>query len=274
MVCQLINNDFSILIQIILGVFALVSLGVKRISENPRRPLNIFIYDVSKQVIGALYAHGLNLVIAIHVTNYNNKDNQDNKNNDQCMWYFINFIIDVFLGMTLSWLFLKLTNYIAVKKKYPFLISGKYLITKYYCNLSYCLQLIIWLMIITIVKLILFYGVLIPFSSSLATIGTTILSPISNNDEVELIIVMIVVPFSLNIIQFWIQDTFLKHDNLENSNNNIDNIDNIDSPITDISPTNQNDRQSQLEDNTYLEFRDIHDNDNKNDDDNRAYSSL
>ena len=84
--------------------------------------------------------------------------------------------------MVLIWSFLKLTNYIAVKKKYPFLISGKYLITKYYCNLSYSLQLILWLMIITLVKLILFYGVLMSFSSSLATIGTTILSPISNND--------------------------------------------------------------------------------------------
>ena len=249
MTCQLINNGFSILIHFILGIFALFSLGVKRITEKPRRPLKIFIYDVSKQVIGALYAHGLNILIAVHVTNFNNNNSNDN---DQCMWYFVNFIVDVFIGLTFNWLFLKLINYLAIKYKYNTLISGKYQLSEYYCNLSYCLQLVIWLLIITIVKLILFFAILVPFSNELEKMGTSILSPISNHEEIELIIVMIVVPFSLNILQFWLQDTFLKDNTIKIENPNI--IDPTLSP--DISPTHSGGCSSRED--SYLEIKDLY----------------
>ena len=71
-------------------------------------------------------------------------------------------------------------------------------------------------------KLVLFFGVLIPGSYTLGHIGTIILSPISKHDEVELIVVMILVPLSLNILQFWIQDTFLKGDTFQANDNDID----------------------------------------------------
>ena len=151
------------------------------------------------------------------------------------MWYFVNFIVDVVLGLVLNWLFITCINYVAHKKGIDLLISGKYTITNKLCNLPYAVQLFIWLVIVTIVKLILFFGVLIPFSNSLGEMGNWILAPISNNDETELIVVMILVPLSLNIFQFWIQDTILKNDL-------VDEVDKID-----LSPTNTDDDLSYLE---------------------------
>lgn len=246
MVCKVINNSFSILIQAVLGFFALLSLAVKRISENPKRPINVFLYDISKQVIGSLYTHGLNLLIAIKVSSLISSDKLD----DECMWYFVNFIVDVFLGLVLNWIFLTLVNWIANKYKYHMLISGKYTIDNKFCNIPYALQLAIWLIIITIVKILLFYGFLIPAQKSLGEMGTWILSPIYGDDEFELIVVMVVVPFTLNIFQFWLQDTILKDSkpkkriievieevieediNIDNGNANSNEFNNLDSKIS------------------------------------------
>ncbi len=213
MTCQVVDDSFSILIQFVLGFFALLSLWVKRITEKPRRKLKVFIYDVSKQVIGSLYAHGLNILIAVHVSRSENTSQFQ----DECMWYFVNFLVDVSIGMVLNWIFIKLLNHLARTKDYPFLISGNYdldISTQRYCCFKchrvYLFQLTVWLLTITFAKLILFYGVLLPFSETLGEMGTFLLEPIAKHEDAELVVVMILVPFTLNIIQFWIQDTFLK----------------------------------------------------------------
>ena len=139
MPCQLVDNVFSILIQCVLGFFALLSLSVKRITEKPKRPFRVFIYDVSKQVIGSLYAHGLNIIIAINVAHLNN----NNHYNDQCMWYFVNFIVDVFLGMAFNWICIKLVNYLANKYGFVYLVSGNYTLGNRFINREYLLQLLL-----------------------------------------------------------------------------------------------------------------------------------
>ena len=218
MPCQLVDDAFSILIQCVLGFFALLSLSVKRITENPKRPFRVFIYDISKQVVGSLYAHGLNILIAINVSH----NSVNNRYSDQCMWYFVNFLVDVFFGMILNWMCIKIINNLAKRYGIVYLVSGNYTLGDSFINKQYLLQLFVWILIITIVKLVLFFGVLIPGSNTLGHIGTIILSPISKHGEVELIVVMILVPLSLNILQFWIQDTFLKGDVFTDTNSESD----------------------------------------------------
>ncbi len=243
MVCQLIDDTFSILIQCLLGFFALLSLCVKRITEHPKRPIKVFVYDVSKQVIGSLYAHGLNILVAINVTNHN----KNSQYNDQCMWYFVNFMVDVMLGLVLSWLLITLVNNTVRKMGLLTLVSGEYTIDNTGCiNRQYLFQLLIWIGIITVTKVILFFGILLPFSDSLGKMGTDILKPISNHDETELIVVMILVPLSLNILQFWIQDTFLKAETKLESNDEID-LYSDDSPSPPMSPQRQTMRSAYLE---------------------------
>ena len=256
MVCQLIDDAFSILIQCLLGFFALFSLCVKRITERPKRNFKVFVYDVSKQVVGSLYAHGLNILVAINVTSLN----KNSEYNDQCMWYFVNFMVDVMLGLVLSWLLITLVNNTVRKMGLLTLVSGEYNIDNKGClNRQYLFQLLIWICIITVTKIILFFAILIPFSDGLGKMGTAILKPVSNHDETELIVVMILVPLSLNILQFWIQDTFLKAETKVELPDNLD-LYSDDSPSPPLSP------QRPMISSAYLEIEDDDDNRDKNSD--------
>jgi hypothetical protein len=54
--------------------------------------------DVSKQIVSACIAHFLNLSLAILLSLDNNTD--------QCVWYFINILMDCTLGVFICYLFM------------------------------------------------------------------------------------------------------------------------------------------------------------------------
>ena len=56
------NDFFTVFVQILLGLFALLSLYIKRLQERPRRTFLTWFLDMSKQGFGAVYAHVLNMV--------------------------------------------------------------------------------------------------------------------------------------------------------------------------------------------------------------------
>lgn len=51
--------------QLSLAAFGLGGLLVKRAKETPRRPWKIWGMDVGKQCIGSLYAHFVNMLLAM-----------------------------------------------------------------------------------------------------------------------------------------------------------------------------------------------------------------
>jgi hypothetical protein len=63
-VCRVYDSDdfFTVLVQMLLGVVALLSLYIKRLQERPRRTFMTWFLDISKQGLGAVYAHVLNMV--------------------------------------------------------------------------------------------------------------------------------------------------------------------------------------------------------------------
>jgi hypothetical protein len=63
-VCKVYDKEdfFTIFVQMLLAAFALLSLWFKRQSEKPRRKFRTWFLDVSKQGIGACYAHVANMV--------------------------------------------------------------------------------------------------------------------------------------------------------------------------------------------------------------------
>jgi len=63
-VCKVYDKDdfFTVTVQILLALLALVSLWFKRLQERPRRTFITWSLDISKQAIGACYAHVLNMV--------------------------------------------------------------------------------------------------------------------------------------------------------------------------------------------------------------------
>ncbi|RVD86434.1 uncharacterized protein DFL_004710 [Arthrobotrys flagrans] len=62
--CELLGS-FALFVQAALGFLALSSLVYKRWRERPQRPVKIWFFDVSKQVVGSILVHIANLVLAL-----------------------------------------------------------------------------------------------------------------------------------------------------------------------------------------------------------------
>ena len=63
-VCKVYDSEdfFTVFVQLLLAFFALMSLWFKRQNEQPKRKFRTWFLDVSKQGVGACYAHVLNMV--------------------------------------------------------------------------------------------------------------------------------------------------------------------------------------------------------------------
>mmetsp|Transcript_34047 Transcript_34047/g.47186 ORF Transcript_34047/g.47186 Transcript_34047/m.47186 type:complete len:256 (+) Transcript_34047:238-1005(+) len=95
--CGLLSGLNGIFAQFALAFVALLSLVLKRQSEKPRRPLNVWIYDVSKQAFAAAAAHGMGMVWAILVARYRAEEKAS-----QCAWYLVVFTVDTTCGVALA----------------------------------------------------------------------------------------------------------------------------------------------------------------------------
>jgi hypothetical protein len=62
--CRLLG-PFAIFVQGALGLLALLSLVYKRWRERPQRPLKIWFFDASKQVVGSVLVHIANLLMSM-----------------------------------------------------------------------------------------------------------------------------------------------------------------------------------------------------------------
>lgn len=62
--CQLLG-PFALVVQAALGGLAMLSLVYKRWREHPRRPVNVWFFDVSKQVFGSVLVHISNIFMSM-----------------------------------------------------------------------------------------------------------------------------------------------------------------------------------------------------------------
>jgi hypothetical protein len=62
--CRLLGS-FAVLVQLALGGLALLSLVYKRWRERPQRPLKIWAFDASKQVVGSILVHMANVFMSM-----------------------------------------------------------------------------------------------------------------------------------------------------------------------------------------------------------------
>lgn len=75
------------------------------------------------------------------------------------------------------------------------------------------LQLIEWMGILMVMKIIVGVSIYV-FRTPLSIIGSLLFYPVRTHPKVELLIVMIGCPLVMNMVQFWIQDSFLKDHNI------------------------------------------------------------
>lgn len=127
---------------------------------------------------------------------------------DQCAWYGMSYIIDTSLGLLLAIIFLGWLDQLANTNRWTWLAhSGVY--TGPYANWIWTTQVVAWLLILTITKLLIYLFMWL-CSAPLATLGGLLFAPLQGNIRFELVFVMILFPGLLNIVYFWIADSFLK----------------------------------------------------------------
>jgi STIMATE family len=127
---------------------------------------------------------------------------------DQCAWYGMSYLIDTTLGLFLAISLLGLLDWIANERDWVHLKhSGVYVGPDGYKH--WISQVVAWMTILTIVKFII-YLVMRIFSQQLAVLGQWLFEPLQSNIRLELLFVMIVFPGLLNVIYFWIADSYLK----------------------------------------------------------------
>jgi hypothetical protein len=122
--------------------------------------------------------------------------------------YFINFVVDNLLGMLLNWIFLRLVEMYAAKYTTR-LQSGNY--GQEDPVATWGLQVGVWIVIIILVKVLVLFAFIIPLRTPLYIASDVLLHPLDSLPHLELLFVMIFVPMVLNILQFWVQDSFLMH---------------------------------------------------------------
>ena len=91
--CRLLG-PFALFIQAALGALALLSLVYKRWRERPQRPIKIWAFDASKQVIGSVLLHIANLLMSMLSSGQFTVKAGDYQANP-CSFYLLNLAIDV-----------------------------------------------------------------------------------------------------------------------------------------------------------------------------------
>eukprot|EP00611_Tribonema_gayanum_P000241 TRINITY_DN10171_c0_g2_i1.p1 TRINITY_DN10171_c0_g2~~TRINITY_DN10171_c0_g2_i1.p1 ORF type:complete len:338 (-),score=29.02 TRINITY_DN10171_c0_g2_i1:49-1062(-) len=205
--CRLIGGTYANVLQFVLGIAALTGLLVKRQQEKPRRPIKVWIYDVSKQGYGALFVHFWNIVMSMILADLSRRANADAVERDACALYFVQFVLDMMLGMVMIWAMVRTQEWLAERCNVPSLaVSGDYgnpPKVQWFWH-----QLGAYMMSLLIIKTVI-STVVVAEDRILSRVSTWLFSPVAKHPDVELTIVMIVCPWILNALQFWIMDNIL-----------------------------------------------------------------
>lgn len=109
--CELLGN-FALFVQLALGALALLVLVFKRWRERPQRPVKVWAFDVSKQVVGSILLHIANLLMSMLSSGQLSVDvaeavteaavsDQTQEGDNPCSFYFLNLLIDVSIFLLL-----------------------------------------------------------------------------------------------------------------------------------------------------------------------------
>ncbi|KAL9053275.1 MAG: hypothetical protein Q9162_004883 [Coniocarpon cinnabarinum] len=214
--CRLLG-PFALVVQAGLGILALSSLVFKRWRERPRRPLKVWFFDVSKQVVGSALLHLLNVLMSMVssanlelATQAPKVQDQDGRTPNPCSFYLINIAVDTTLGIPILVLFLKVITSIAahtpLARPAESIKSGNYghppratwwikQSGLYFLGLlcmKFCVLLIFTLM------------------PQIAMLGDWALRWTEGSEALQIVFVMFVFPLIMNAVQYYIIDAFIK----------------------------------------------------------------
>ncbi|KIK94851.1 hypothetical protein PAXRUDRAFT_827589 [Paxillus rubicundulus Ve08.2h10] len=198
--CQLLGPT-ALVVQALMGVFAILSLVYKRHRETQKRPWRIWLFDVSKQVAGQMFVHGVNVLIS----DFGSHQSSGNA----CTYYFLNILLDTTLGIGLIYLVLQSATWVLSKK-----LSIKGLNTGQYGNPPsvkyWARQAAVYVFALTAMKLLVV--ALFAMWPGISTVGDWLLSwtSIGDGESFQVIFVMGIFPIIMNVLQFWLIDSIVK----------------------------------------------------------------
>ena len=202
--CVLLNGSFAVVLQFLIGMGSLSSLAYKRyyVEREPHRTFQVWIMDVSKQVVQSVLVHFFNIGLAVMIKNLGTTITYD-----ECAFYFISVVLDTIVGVALIWAVLTASSRYAQKYDIPPLKSHGYYGEPPQMD-WYFMQLGVFIMA-TVCSKTLLATYMILFSEQLGAFGDDLFSSIQSDPDAELTLVMVVGPFFMSIVQYWIVDTFL-----------------------------------------------------------------
>jgi hypothetical protein len=190
-------------VQCFLGACCLLTLIYKKAKEGAHRSMKSFLFDSSKQLIGAAWLHILNLFFAIRLRSVIDQG-------DQCEWYWINIMVDTTLGVVIEYYLLQiLTAYLSKSYNPDDWKTGDYNDASGVRMDRYFKQLILWLVICSGMKACMVV-LMVTASPVLLFVASVVLAPFLGNAFLKLIIVMILTPCVMNAFQLWMVDNFIK----------------------------------------------------------------
>ncbi|PWN35390.1 uncharacterized protein FA14DRAFT_115574, partial [Meira miltonrushii] len=207
-------GPFAIFVQLIMGVLVVGTLVLKRQREKPKRPWKIWMLDISKQMLGQLFVHILNVLLSSLGSRASEGEN------NPCSLYFLNIAIDTTIGVLFIYYCMKfLTHYFTDVLGWPGFVSGQYsstpsvigrrrragprrIMTFFFRQLA---MYLLSLLLMKIMVLILF-GIF-PF---LFDIGRWVLNLFGDHKKAQVFFVMALFPLAMNTLQFWLIDSVLR----------------------------------------------------------------
>ncbi|PWZ03383.1 hypothetical protein BCV70DRAFT_197599 [Testicularia cyperi] len=230
--CKLLG-PFALVVQAVMGILVIGSLIYKRQHEHPMRKWKIWALDVSKQLLGQLFVHILNVVLSDFVARGGGEN--------PCSLYFLNILVDTTLGVFFIYLGLRyITHFFTNVLGKDGFVSGQYSPPTPNASrssngtgasnshsdsassnaayggrrarpkLEYWLkQLGTYLFVLLLMKMavLLLFG-LFPF---LFDVGSWILGLFGSHKDIQVLFSMALFPLAMNVLQFWLIDSLLRH---------------------------------------------------------------
>lgn len=193
-----------------------------------RRTWIVWIFDVSKQVIGAMGVHVFNLLLLIlkaapDPDGLSASDNIDCGDDcgDPCDWYFLSIVLDCTIGVYILYLVLRGLSYVLKQKLQVTQIdSGEYGPDPYKPSTrAYLKQLAVYFGAVMVTKFLI-YGFVECFETELLWVTSHVLLAWLDEypNEFEIFVVMFVVPVCMNCLQLILVDNFIQDQVIHHSN--------------------------------------------------------
>ena len=218
--CQLLG-PFAVVVQMALGMLALLSLVFKRWRERPQRPVKVWAFDASKQVFGSALLHLANLLMALFSSGELGDSLaktaaeavavESTYQPNPCSYYLLNLGIDTTLGIPILICILKVLNvgasYTPLANPPESIKSGHYgSPPRATWWLKQSLIYFIGLLGMKVCVFIIFQ--LCPW---IVQVGDWALRWTEGNEAIQIAFVMLIFPLIMNAVQYYIIDIFIKN---------------------------------------------------------------